>query len=50
MCQNWFHEKYWQKKEIMEIYCHDFVAKIPSNQLFTKEPYMYVCVVRPKLI
>ena len=23
--------------EIMELYCHDFVAKIPSNQLFTKE-------------
>ena len=23
--------------EIMEFYCHDFIAKIPSNQLFTKE-------------
>ena len=23
--------------EITEFYCHEFVAKIPSNQLFTKE-------------
>jgi len=25
--------------EIPEFYCHHFVAKIPSNQLFTKEVY-----------
>ena len=42
-----FHNVHFHTVENTEFYCHDFLAKIPSNQRFTKELY-YELIWRKK--